>query len=59
MFQLNSSPPGQNGRHIADDIFKRILLSENLFSIDNKAALFRVMACRLFGAKPLPESMMT
>ena len=28
-------------------------------SIDNKAALVQVMAWRLFGAKPLPEAMMT
>ena len=27
--------------------------------IDNKPALVQVMACRLFGAKPLPEPMMT
>ena len=26
---VNSSPPGQNGRHFADDIFKRIFLNEN------------------------------
>ena len=56
---VNSSPPGQNGRHIADDIF----LKENVrisipFSlkfvlkgpIDNKSALVHVMACRLVGA---------
>ena len=28
-------------------------------SIDNKSALVQVMACRLFGAKPLPEPMLT
>ena len=27
--------------------------------INNKSALVQVMACRLFGAKPLPESMLT
>ena len=25
---VNSSPPGQNGRHFADDIFKRIFFNE-------------------------------
>ena len=51
--------PGQNGRHFADDIFKRIFLNENVrisiqFSlkfvptgpIDNKSAYwFRIVAC--------------
>ena len=27
---LNSSPPGQNGRHFADDIFKRVFLNEKV-----------------------------
>ena len=27
--------------------------------IGNKTALVQVMACRLFGAKPLPEPMLT
>ena len=27
---INSSPPGQNGRHFADDIFKHIFLNENV-----------------------------
>ena len=27
--------------------------------IDNKSALVQVMACRLFGDKPLPEPMLT
>ena len=26
-----SSPPGQNGRHFADDIFKYIFLNENVW----------------------------
>ena len=26
---IESSPPGQNGRHFADDTFKRIFLNEN------------------------------
>ena len=62
---------GKNGRHFADDIFKRIFLNENVrisiqFSlkfvlkdpIDNKSALVQVMACRLFGVKPLPKPML-
>ena len=69
---INVSPPGQHGRHFADNIFKRIFLNENVgifiqFSlkvvpkgpIDNKSALVQVMACRLFGAKTLPEPMLT
>ena len=66
-----SSPPEQNGRHFPDDIFKCIFFNENVkitikFSlkvvpkgpIDDKSALVQVMACRLFGAKPLPEPML-
>ena len=62
---INSSPLGQNGRHFADDIFNRILVNENIWisiqfslnfvpngQIDNKSTLVKVMACRLFGAKP-------
>ena len=68
----NSSPPRQNGRHFAEDIFKIIFLNENVrisiqFSlrfapsapIDNKSALVQVMACRLFGAKPLHEPVLS
>ena len=29
-FPLNSSPPGQNGRHFADDIFRCIFVNEKL-----------------------------
>ena len=56
-FLFNSSPPGQNGRHFADDTFKCIFFNENVrISIkislkfvpkglnDNKAALVGVMA---------------
>ena len=28
---FNSSPPGQNGRHLADDIFRCIFVNENYF----------------------------
>ena len=68
---VNSSPPGQNGRHF-DAIFKGIFLNENdsvpiqispkfvpKSPIDNKPALVQVMAWRRTGDKPLPEPMMT
>ena len=68
----NSSTHEQNGRHFAEDIFKCIFLNENIiisiqFSlkfvpkgpIDNKSTSVHVMAWRLFGAKPLPEPMLT
>ena len=35
---INSSPPGQNGRHFADDIFRSIFMNEK-FSILNKISL--------------------
>ena len=57
---------------LADDIFKWIFLNENdripiqiplkfvpKSPIDNKAALFQVMAWCRTGDKPLPEAMMT
>ena len=66
------TPPGQNGVYFADDIFKSILLYENVtisiqFSlkfvpkhqIGNKSALSQVMACLLFGAKPLPKPLLS
>ena len=69
---INSSTPGPNDHHFADDIFKCIFLNESfriLIKIslkvvqdnpfDNKAILFQVMVWRLFGAKPLPEPMLT
>ena len=68
----NSSPPGENGRHFADNSFKHIFLSKKakisiqfslksvpMSPIGNKSALVQLMACRLFGAKPLPEPMLT
>ena len=50
---VNLSPPGQNGRYFADDIFN--------FEgpIDNKGALFQVMTWHRTGDKPLSESMLT
>ena len=31
--KINSSPPGQYGRHFADDIFRRIFVNENVFIV--------------------------
>ena len=69
---LNSSPPGQNGRLFADDIFRCIFLNEKSYilikislkfvtkgPIDNDPALVQVMAWRVFGNKPLSEPMLT
>ena len=69
---INSSPPGQNGRHFADDIFKCIFMNEKFCisikislkfvpkgQIDNKSALVQVMAWRQTGDKPLPEPILT
>ena len=68
---INSSSPGQNGRHFANDIFKCIFVNEKCCiliqiwlkfvpegPIDNKSTLVQVMECRLFGAKPLSEPML-
>ena len=64
---FNSSPPEQNGRHCADDIFKHVFLNENdpislkivpRGPIDNKSALVRVMAWHRTGDKPLSEPML-
>ena len=59
---INSSPPGQNGRHFADDIFKYIFVNEKLCSlirlslkfvpkdlINNKSSLVQVMAWHRIG----------
>ena len=63
-------PPGQNGRHLANDIFKRIFLNEivRIFikmslkfafkcPIDNNQALVQIMAWHRKGNKPLSEPM--
>ena len=69
---IYSFPPGQNGRHFANDIFKYISMNE-MFRIairislmfvpdgpiDNTAALVKAMAWRRTGDKPLPEPMLT
>ena len=69
---VNSSPPGQNGRHFAGSIFKSIFLIKKFGiwirisfkfvpkgSIDNKSVLVQVMAWHRTGDKPLPEPMLT
>ena len=58
--------------NLADDIFNQIFLNENVLilikmslkfvpkgPIDNKPALFQVMAWRWIGNKALPEIMLT
>ena len=68
---INTLRPRQNGRHFADDIFKRIFLNENIWisikislkfvpkgSINNISALVQIMAWRRPGDKPLSEPMM-
>ena len=67
-----SSPPGQNGCHFADSIFKCIFLNENILfltkislkfvlkgPIDSKWAVVQVMAWLRTGDKPLPDPMLT
>ena len=69
---FKSSPPGQNGRHLAGDIFKCIFLNENvpilleislkfvpMVQINNIPALVQIMAWRWPGDKPLSEPMLT
>ena len=69
---INSSPPEQNGRHLADDIFRCIFVNEKFCisiqislklvpkgQIDYKSALIQVMALCRTGDKPLPEPMLT
>ena len=65
---VNSSPPGQNGWHIADDTFKCIFVNENFCilirisvkgPIANKPALVQVMSWRRTGDRPLSEPMLT
>ena len=68
--QLNSSPPGQNDRHLSDDIFKYISMNEKILilislkfvpmsPIDNMSALVQVMVWCWTGSKPLPEPILT
>ena len=71
IFVSFNSPPEQNGRHFADDIFKCNLLNENVWilikislkfvprdPINNILALVQIMAWRRPGEKPLFEPMM-
>ena len=68
---FNTLRPRQNGRHFADDIFKCILLNENVLlpikislkfvpkcPINNISTLVQIMAWRRPGDKPLSELMM-
>ena len=65
-------PPGQNGRRLADDIFKDHFMNEKLCiliritlkfvpkgSIGNKPSLVQAMAWRRPGHKPFPETLLT
>ena len=69
--QINTLRPRQNGRHFADDIFKRIFFNENVWisikislkfvpkgPINIIPAMFRIMAWRRPGDKPLSEAML-
>ena len=69
---LNSSPPGHNGRHIANNVFKCIFINEKFCilkqltlkfapkaQINNIPELVQVMAWRQSGDKPLSEPMLT
>ena len=47
---FNSSPPGQNGRHFADDMFNHIFVNENIW-MSNKILLKHVPWC-LFNNMP-------
>ena len=71
VINFNTLRPRQNGRHFADDTFKRIFLNENVkilikislkfvpkSPINNIPALVQIMAWRRPGDKPLSESMM-
>ena len=71
-YPLNSSPPGQNGRYFADDIFRCIFMNEKfcilikislkfvpMGPIDNNPALALIMAWRRIGDKPLSQPMST
>ena len=69
--KVNTLRPRQNGRHFADDIFKRNFLNENIWipikislkfvpkgPINNIPALVQIMAWRRSGDNPLSEPMM-
>ena len=69
--RLNTLRPRQNGRHFADDIFKRIFFNENVWisikislkfvhkgPINKIPALVQIMAWHRIGDKPLSELML-
>ena len=71
-YAINSSPPGQNGRHFAKDIFKWIFMNEMFcisiqillkfvpgVLIDNNRASVEIMAWRRIGDKPISEPVLT
>ena len=68
---INTLRPKQHGRHFADDIFKCVLLNENVWMsikisltfvpkdlVNNIPALVQIMAWRRPGDKPLSEATM-
>ena len=66
--EVNSSPPGQNGGHFAEDILKYIFVNGDvLISLkfipsgpgSNIPALVQIMAWRRPGDQPLSEPMLT
>ena len=72
MCNINSSPPGQNGRHFADDIFRCIFVNEKFHILikisekfvhkgpnDNNPAFVQIMTGHRKGDKPLFEPMLT
>ena len=74
MVQLcaNSSPPGQNGHHFADDIFRCVFMNEKFCiliqislkfvpegPIDYNPALVHIMSWCAIDNKPLSEPMLT
>ena len=69
---INSSPLGENGRHLTDKFLDAFFMSEKFcilmeislkFApkgvIDKKSALVQVMAWHRTGDKPLPEAILT
>ena len=71
VYPFNTLRPRQNGGHFADDIFKRISFNENVWisikfslkfvpkgPININPAMFRIMAWRRPGDKPLSEAML-
>ena len=68
--RINTLKPRQNGRHFADDTFKRIFFNENAWMsikisltfvlkgpINNIPVLVQIMTWRRLGDKPLSEQM--